>query len=287
MRITLLSISVTAFLLCASYSRLKAQSAFDQAFQSYKNGEYAIALATLDIQITQHESPQALMLRGDCYHKLGEYSKALDDYEKARITGYSKDDLLLNRGICKTSLALYESAKSDLSSYIQRREDDPKGYFWMATIEYLMMENRSSLRYLDQVLLIDSAYADAYYLRAANYADQQKMNLALEDFQEAMRLNPKMHRAKLNIAIILLDMGQNRNAIELLSELRLEDTGFIEEILYYKGEALYNMHDIEGACSDWVEAAQLGDRDAETNYNRLCIDRKGKPRFKRRNYYQF
>lgn len=264
-----------------------AQSAFDQAFKSYSEGDYSVAINTLNIQITQHESPQALMLRGDCYHKLGEFSKALDDYEKARIIGYSKDDLLLNRGICKTSLALYESAKSDLTSYIQHREDDPKGYYWLATIEYLMMENRASLRYIDQVLLIDSTYSDAYYLRAANYADQQKMNLALEDFQEAMRLNPGMHRAKLNIAIILLDMGQNRNAIELLSELRLEDTGFIEEILYYKGEALYNMHDIEGACSDWVEAAQLGDSDAEANYKRLCIDRKGKPRFKRRNYYQF
>lgn len=280
------SILISALLMAVQVT-MSAQSAYDQALQSYKNGDYATALTTIDIQLLQHESPQALMLRADCYQKLGELSKALDDYEKAKISGYSQDDLYLNRGICKVSLSLLESAKSDLKNYIQRRQEDPKGYYWLASTEYLMMENRASMRYLDEVLYIDSLYADAYYLRAAIYADQKKMNLALEDFQEAYRLDPKMHRAKLNIAIILLDMGQNRNAIELLSELKLENTDFVHEVLYYKGEALFNMHDIEGACSDWVEAAQLGDNDAETNYNRLCIDKKGKPRFKRRNYYQF
>lgn len=263
------------------------QSALDQARQAYDKGDYSTALTTVEIQILQHESPQALMLRADCYHKLGEMSKALDDYERAKISGYSQDDLYLNRGICKVSLSLFESAKSDLTSYIQRRQTDPKGYYWLASAEYLMMENKASMRYLDEVILLDSLYADAYYLRAAIYADQKKMNLALEDFQEAYQLNPNMHRAKLNIAIILLDMGQNRNAIELLSELKLENTDFVHEVLYYKGEALFNMHDTEGACSDWVEAAQLGDNDAESNYKRLCLDKKGKPRFKKRSYYQF
>lgn len=263
------------------------QSALDEAREAYSKGSYTQALASVEIQILQHESPQALMLRADCNQKLGELSKALDDYERAKIMGYSQDDLYLNRGVCKVSLNLIESAKSDLTNYIQRRQNDPKGYYWMAAAEYMIMETRASMRYLDEALYIDSLYADAYYLRAANYAQQRKMNLALEDFQEAYRLNPTMHRAKLNIAIILLDMGQNRNAVELLSELKLENTDFVHEVLYYKGEALYNMHDMEGACNDWVEAAQLGDMDAERNYNRMCINKKGKPRFKRRNYYQF
>ncbi len=277
----------TCILVACFTGNIQAQSAYDQALEAYQKEEYAKALTTINIQLVQNESPKALMLRADCYHKLGEFTKALDDYERAKISGYAKDDLYLHRGICKVSLSLYESAKSDIKNYIQRRQDDPKGYYWLASAEYLMMENKASMRYLDEALYLDSLYADAYYLRAAIYADQKKMNLALEDFQEAYHLNPSLHRAKLNIAIILLDMGQNRNAIELLSELKLENTDFVHEVLYYKGEALFNMHDIEGACSDWVEAAQLGDNDAETNYKRLCLDKKGKPRFKRRSYYQF
>ena len=264
-----------------------AQSPLDQAREAYKTGDYTKAWSDADIQITQHSTPEALMLRADCYHKLGEYSKALDDYDRAKSTGYSKDELYLNRGICKISLALYESARVDLNTFIQRNEDDVRAYYWMAALEYMNMENKACLRYLDEVLWRDSTYADAYYLRAANYADQKKMNLAMEDFQQALDLNPTMHRAKMNMAIILLDMGRNRNAIEMFSELKLESIDFTAEVLYYRGEALYNMHDMEGACGDWVEAAEMGDNDAELNYRKLCIDKHDKPRFKRRSYFQF
>ncbi len=265
----------------------KGQSAYEQAMSAYQGGEYEKAWSDADIAVQQHPSPEALMLRADCYHKMGELSKALDDYDRAKSSGYSKDDLYLNRSICKTSMGLNESAKVDLMTYIQRNEDDPKGYYWMATVEYMNMENRASLRYLDEALWRDSTYADAYYLRAANYADQKRVNLALEDFQQAYELDPKMHRAKMNMAIILLDMGRNRNAIEMLSELKLENIDFTAEVLYFRGEALYNMHDMEGACGDWVEAAEMGDDDAEYNYRKLCIDKHDKPRFKRRTYFQF
>lgn len=264
-----------------------AQSALDQAREAYAAGNYEVALSNAQIAVAQHASPEALFCRADSYHKLGSFSNALDDYDKARSAGYSADDLYLNRGICKISMALFESAKVDLINYLQRNEDDPKVYYWLATAEYLMMETRASLRYIDEAIYRDSLYSEAYYLRAANYADQKKLNLALEEFRHAYDLKPDLHRAKMNMAIILLGMGQNRNAIEMLSELKLENIDFTAEVLYYRGEALYNMHDMEGACGDWVEAAEMGDDDAEYNYRKLCIDKNDKPRFKRRSYFQF
>jgi tetratricopeptide (TPR) repeat protein len=263
------------------------QSAYDQALEYYAAGKYELAMTTVELDIVEKATPEMLMLRADCRHKLGHFAEALEDYDRAKILGFEKDELYLNRGICKTSLALYESAKIDLSNYMQRHEEDARGYYWLATIEYMMMEHKASLRYLSEAIFLDSTYADAYYLRAANYADQNKMNLAFEDFQMAFELKPTEHRSKLNMAIIMLDMGQFKNAMELLSELRLENLDFKAEVLYYRGEALYNLHDMEGACGDWVEAANLGDTDAESNYRRLCIDKKDKPRFKRRLYVQF
>jgi tetratricopeptide (TPR) repeat protein len=263
------------------------QSALDQANAAYAAGKYDVALSNAQIAVAQHASAEALICRADSYHKLGDFSNALDDYDKAKSAGYSADNLYLNRGICKISMALFESAKVDLISYLQRNEDDPKVYYWLATAEYLMMETRASLRYIDEAIFRDSLYAEAYYLRAANYADQKKLNLALDEFRHAFELRPDLHRAKMNMATILLSMGQNRNAIEMLSELKLENIDFTAEVLYYRGEALYNMHDMEGACGDWVEAAEMGDDDAEYNYRKLCIDKNDKPRFKRRSYFQF
>lgn len=271
----------------AMTSDAHAQSAYDQAKELYLSGEYSKAIAAVEIDMAQQPTPEMYMLRADCRHKLSNFAEALDDYDRAKILGYGKDDIYLHRGICKVSLALYESAKIDLTNYLQRHEEDPKGYYWLATIEYMMMEHKASLRYLSEALFLDSTYAEAYYLRAANYADQNKMNLAFEDFQTAYALKPAEHRAKMNMAVIMLDMGQFKNAAELLSELRLENVDFKAEVLYYRGEALYNLHDMEGACGDWVEAANLGDSDAENNYKKLCIDKKDKPRFKRRLYVQF
>jgi tetratricopeptide (TPR) repeat protein len=117
-------------------------------------------------------------------------------------------------------------------------------------------------------------------------AELNKTNLALEDFQSALAYNPRLMRAKFHMAVLLIGMGQYEHALELLSELRLENIDFISEVLYYRGEVLYYMHDLDGACSDWNESSQLGDRDAQHNHKRVCAD-KGKLKNKKRTYFQF
>jgi tetratricopeptide (TPR) repeat protein len=117
-------------------------------------------------------------------------------------------------------------------------------------------------------------------------AEMKRSNLALEDFQLALHFNPKLLRAKFHMAVLLIGMGQFENAIELLSELQLENADFISEVLYYRGEALYYLHDMEGACIDWKESAQLGDRDAQHNLKKVCGE-KGKLKNKTKTYFEF
>jgi hypothetical protein len=57
--------------------------------------------------------------------------------------------------------------------------------------------------------------------------------------------------------------------------------------MYYSGECMYMLHDLDGACSDWRESAHMGDADGENNYKRMCLTKSGKPRFKKRIYGQF
>jgi hypothetical protein len=44
---------------------------------------------------------------------------------------------------------------------------------------------------------------------------------------------------------------------------------------------------MEGACMEWNEAADLGDPDAAVNHRKLCIDKSGKAKIKRRSYGEF
>ncbi|MFN0031141.1 MAG: tetratricopeptide repeat protein [Flavobacteriales bacterium] len=287
MRVFISSRFVIALALWCTTLHTVAQSPLDQAKEAYAAADYAKALSAADLQIEQQPSGEAYMMRADCLQKLGEYTRALDDYDRAKSMGYEGTEFYMHRGICKISAQLFESARQDLVTYLQKNEADAKGYYWLAVVEYMSMENRACQRYIDEAIYLDSTYAEAYYLRAANYVDTKKNLLALEDFQMAFSLQPALLRAKLNMAVILLDMGQYKSSLEMLTELKAEKSDCLAEALYYHGEALYFKHDMEGACGDWVEAAELGDDDAEAMYKKLCIDKNDKPRFKRRTYFQF
>lgn len=264
------------------------QDELSSAQSLYSTGKYEDAIRVLmPVTRVAEPDPMAMKLRGDCYQKLENLEAALSDYDQARKLGYADYDLFLNRGICKISMGRYDEARSDLMACLQRDSRDAKAYYWMATIEYMNLENKASVRYLDEAIYLDSTFADAYFLRAANYVEQKKELFALEDFDMAYKMNPSMHKAKLNMAVLFIDMGRTRSAVELLSELKLEQTDFVAEVLYYRGEARFMLHDLEGACMDWNEAATLGDVDALANQQRLCIDKKGKTRFKKRQYVQF
>lgn len=263
-----------------------AQTPLAIAQQHYRDGKYEQTVAAATVALGGDVNNEAYYCRANAHHKLGHFTEALDDYDRARINGYLNDELNLHRGICKISLLMYESARMDLMHYLEYHPDEAPSYYWLATIEYMNMENKSSLRYLDEALAIDTAYADAFYLRAANMAELNKTNMALEDFQSALNSNPKLLRAKFHMAVLLIGMGQYDHALELLSELKLEDVDFISEVLYYRGETLYYMHDLDGACADWNESSQLGDRDAQHNHKRVCAE-KGKIKNKKRTYFQF
>ncbi|MCC6599276.1 MAG: hypothetical protein IT223_01215 [Crocinitomicaceae bacterium] len=264
------------------------QTGIDPLYSMYKSGNYETAIQQADVFLKENpDHPEALKIKADCYQKMMEYDLALANYDRARLSGYKQSGIYLNRGICKLSMDMTEEARIDLVTYISKEPEDAKGYYWMGTLEYLNLDNKASLRYLNEALLLDSTYSDAYYLRAANYIEQKKNLFAMDDFEMAYRFNPQLYRAKMNMAVILLDMGNYNASLELLSELQLEDIDFVAEVLYYRGETLFMMHDSEGACKDWKEAAVSGDRDAQENYQRLCLNREGKPRFKRRSYGQF
>lgn len=273
-------------LLSVSFS-LSAQDEIPRAKSAYDEGHYEEALRTLTEFLELGANPDAFKLRGDCLQKIGDASMALGDYDKARVYGYTDDDLLLHRGICKSTIGQLDAAKLDIIAYIERQDSDPRGYYWMAAIEYLGADNKACHRYVDMAIALDSTYSDAYYLKGANLADTGRNLQAMEYFQLSYELNPRQYRAKLNVAIMLIDMGQFQNALELLSELRLENVDFIDEILYYRGEAFYLMHDMEGACMEWNEAANLGDADAAVNHRKLCVDKTGKVRTKRRSFGEF
>jgi len=276
---------VSSLILFCSFALCQEDLAMAHA--DYSGGHFEQAIEKLNAKGRNELSPGAYMLRADCLHKLGKFSEALNDYDRAKLHGYANPDLLLNRGICRSSAGAYDTAKLDIVAYLEYDREDPKAYYWLAHIEYLMMENNAALRYVDEAVALDSLYEEAYFLRGAIFADQRKILLAMEDFKTAYLINPKLHRAKFHFATLTMDLGLNEQAKEILSELLLEETDFSDEIFYYRGWCSYTLHDSDGACNDWVESARLGNHDSEESHRKGCLDKGGMPRIKRRSYARF
>lgn len=259
----------------------------EEARSLYARGNYQATLVKLaELGVSRFDG-NIFLMRADCFHKLDQFSEALENYDLARLHGCTSDELMLNRGICKVSLGLYDNARFDLISYIQKHPEDVRAYYWMAALEYMCVELKAAMSYINQTIEMDSTYAEAYYLRGACYAGMNRKMLALDDFHSAYTMNASLDRAKLNMALMHMDMGQFEQAAEMLSELSVQNIDFTAEVLYYRGESLFAMHDADGACKDWNDAATLGDADALAAFRKVCLDRKGKPRLKRRMYVQF
>ena len=220
-------------------------------------------------------------------HKLDRQVEALNDYDRAKILGLNNEQLFLNRGICKTTLGYWEGARMDLASALSFNRENALAYYWLAVVEFMALDNKASIRYLDEAIYQDSLFADAYNMRGANYADMGKSLFALDDLKAALRLNPDHHRAKFHIGVLTMDLGLYEQSLEIFNEMMKLDTDFKAEILYYRGWCYYSMHDSDGACADWVEAARMGDANAEESHRKGCLQPGGKPRIIRTSYARF
>lgn len=253
----------------------------------YAKGEYAAILNQIGSGEGYDMPAELYMIQGDCLQKTDNPEAALSAYDRSALGGYTHPQLYLNRGICKITLGHYNQARHDLRVYQSKRPRDGAGSYWLATIDYYELNNKASIRHLDESIAIDSTYAPSYFLRGANYSEMGKLSFALDDFITAYRLDPSIQRAKLYAAMILLDLGRYSESIEFLNELKLESDELTAEVLYYLGEARFRLHDLEGACQDWSDAASAGDVDSAENFRRLCTTKSGKPRFKRRTFGAF
>ncbi len=267
--------------------RLSAQQYLAAAEAQYGKGHYEAAEESLR-RIDQDDwTAEVYLLHGNCLHKMDRLVEALNDYDRAKILGLNDETLYLSRGICKTSLGYLESARTDLAMALSFNRANALAYYWLAVVEYLSLDNRASIRYLDEAIYLNPSFAEAYYMRGANYAEMGKAYFALDDMRSALREMPEHHRARFQSAVLTMDLGGCEKALEIFDQLMLLETDFTSEILYYRGWCYYLMNDNTSACNDWMEAARMGDAYAEESHLKGCVSEGGKPRLKRMSYGRF
>ncbi|MGB0423245.1 MAG: tetratricopeptide repeat protein [Flavobacteriales bacterium] len=251
--------------------------------EHFAKGNFQEALNALE----NYTSPDAILIKADAWHKLGEFELALGAYFEAEESGCLDESLLLNRAICLISLEKTEEAEYDLLSYFVQDENNPKVHYYLAAIDYLDHNLREAHFHLDRAIELWPDYMDAHYLKAAVFIEQNKPISAQKSFQFCNELQPENMRTQLNLAIVNIELLQFTNALDRLVELEGKSPEFMPELLYYKGLALNALHQQEEACESWDESAKAGDQYAQDMMNQVCVKGRKPSRKKRKTVANF
>lgn len=266
---------------------LVAQNKLDDAFLAFSDENYEHAIELVTEVLENEKLADGYMLRADALHKQSNFINALADYDFAEKLGYSDDDLFQNRGICRSSLGMYDAAEKDFWRHLEVHPENAKSHYYLGVIDYMNGLMKDAIEHLDYALKFDADFMPSWYLKGAVYGEMGSYKKAKQAFDKASELAPDFHRVKMNLAILHLEQMQYEDAEYILSELILADESLTAEVFYYRGEARHFLKNHVGACEDWTEAAALGDDDAQANYDRICLKGKVNVKKKKRVYAEF
>ncbi len=240
----------------------------------YLEGRYAESLRVLNTLIEgESDNTDALRLQGDCYQKEEKYVAAIQAYEKA--AKQKPDDALLyaNWGSAFINLEQYGEAEKRLKKALKTDNELPEAHYYMGNVKYFDFRVRAAIQCYDEAIRLRPTYRDALYMRAASYAELDRPDLALRDYQAALDLDPKLETARYNIAVLHLREKDYGKAVSLLQKIDVDALSNTADYYFSLGEALFYVGESEASCEAYQEAMQLGDKESREIYKRYCLDK--------------
>ena len=177
----------------------------------------------------------AYFLRGNISKDAGDYAGAVKDYSKAISIDNEYAEALNNRGSLYGMAGEFEKSIIDLTKAIQLDPSIPDGYFNRAIARDAIGDFQGAIEDFTKSLRFNPNDYLIFYLRANSYVAIGWNKKALTDFNMAINLNPNYVKAYVN-----------------------------------RGIERYKLSDVEGACSDWNKAAEMGSSAATQMMKKYC-----------------
>jgi WD40 repeat protein/tetratricopeptide (TPR) repeat protein len=201
---------------------------YNNRANAHKNkGDYGKAL--VDYSEAIRLSPRAAHIHknlGDLYRRTEDYEKALAEYDNAidlnpkyAAAFAGRGDVYYSRGSYEKALLEYTKALEHSSNYVYAYAQLGRAY------GALLDHDRAILNYSEAIrLLPDNASNSnnrASYYNGLGYAHQKKgeRKTAIEDYLEALRADPTMMAATVNLAKLMIKEGQARQVDDLLRDM--------------------------------------------------------------------
>lgn len=261
---------VAALLPCTLFAQQDAEACLHRAQAAYDTGAFEPALAHADSALAMRKDlAAAYKLRGDIKQRQANLHGALMDYAKAEKYDPNDPRLYISRAALHITDGRTRDALADLDKAIDLDPTDPDAYYNRACAYYTEENNEAALRDLHKVLQLNKEFASALLLRGVIKGEMSRDSDGLTDVQEALRLEPDIASGTMSHAVLLHGDERYEEAIEKFSEV-IASGKDLAEAHYFRADSYYNLGDKEKACIDYVESAELGDKESVFIVRNYC-----------------
>ncbi len=212
---------------------------------------------------------EAYYHRGVILEKAGRWQVASEDYSNAIRYGYENREIYERRALMYENQKKWTEAKSDYDyliitlglkdSYIYNK----RGLCLMETGDYAL-----AIKDFNSVIARDRNNEDAIILRANCNIAIGKGQSAMNDYSRVLNMNPKNALALQSRGILYFDQKRYDLALEDLNKaIKIQPTAIA---YFYRGAIKDMKNDTKGACSDLKSAADLGHEEAKKLHDKIC-----------------
>ena len=198
-----------------------------------KKNEPALAQKAFEESIRQDSTnPTGYLNLGSLYAAKGQFAKAKEEYEKAeeryRIYkwGYKKPtELTFNLAKVNFKLRLWKAAEQKTQEYLQKKAGSPEGHLLMGRIYAATGKKDLALEQYNLVQGNPGLQAEARNNSGVLLIEQNRLEEARKQFENALALNPDIPDAHFNLAFLLLQTGGDSTKVKthLEAAIRLTD----------------------------------------------------------------
>lgn len=192
-----------------------------------------------------------------------DYQGALEQFEKALVSGEDTELVYRGEGIAKLALTDYEGAIEAFGRALGaadtagRLEVDIN--YYLAAAYHKAGMTQEAIDVYNAILGMYEKETDAYFFRGTLELKQNQYDAAIEDFQKALSLAPSDYGLYIDIYTSLEEYGYTEAALQYLTDaLAKEDKGMTD---YDKGRLYYYQKDYNNA-RDCLERAKDSGPDA-------------------------
>ena len=226
----------------------------------YKNWTVDSAVSEINKAIQDSPLPIYYQLKGDMLFSKADYAGAYEAYDAVNHSTLASAASFYNTAKTKELMQDSEAALALMDSCISKFNTP----YTAEAAPYLLLD------YDEYYRAVSTQVNDVFfYLRAQVALRARVYQRALDDYAEAIEMNPEELTYRAELAVANMRVGRNEEALNVLIEAEKIDPNY-SEIYRLRGLALVQMKKNNEACQSFNKAKELGNTEVQTLIDKYC-----------------